>query len=42
VASRTPGVGRADGLVRDARADALGGEHSGTSTNSGLSNGRRS
>ena len=42
VASRTPGVGRADGLVRDARADALGREHSGTSTNSGLSNGRRS
>jgi hypothetical protein len=41
VASRTPGVGRADGLVRDARADALG-EHSTTATNSGINSGRRS
>jgi hypothetical protein len=38
VASRTPGVGRADGLVRDARADALGGQ----GTHPGLSSGRRS
>lgn len=39
VASRTPGVGNVDGLVRDARADALGGEQG---THSGLSSGRRS
>jgi PleD family two-component response regulator len=39
VATRTPGMGRAEGLVREARADALGGENS--PANSAYSSGVR-
>ena len=39
VATRTPGIGRAEGLVREARADALGGENS--PANSAYSSGVR-
>ena len=39
IATRTPGMGRAEGLVREARTDALGGENS--PANSAYSSGVR-